>query len=59
MKHNENIILSVHTSSSKNRARQCGAKTADFSFREVDRNQVEEDEMGGPCSTNGGEEERL
>jgi hypothetical protein len=22
-------------------------------------NQVEEDEMGGPCSTNGGEEERL
>jgi hypothetical protein len=22
-------------------------------------NQVEEDEMGGPCSTNGGEEERV
>jgi hypothetical protein len=26
---------------------------------EPEHNQVAEDEMGGPCSTNGGEEERL
>jgi hypothetical protein len=30
-----------------------------YSSRSIMSNQVEVDEMGGPCSTNGGEEERV
>jgi hypothetical protein len=40
------------------RRRENGENCITRSFKFSYNSQVEEDEMGGPCSTNGGEEER-